>query len=452
MSARVLVVDDVAPNVRILEAKLSSEYYQVSTASSGPEALAQVERENPDIILLDVMMPGMDGFEVCRRLKANPAVSHIPVVMVTALSDVSDRVQGLEAGADDFLTKPVNDLALFSRVRSLVRLKMTMDELKLRREAGERFGMAVNAAEMTAEGAYVLAIVENGSDIRQVRRHMDPRFDVRFEADGAAALDSMRTRTPDLVVLSLDHRGLDALRLTAAIRNIEGARHTPIMIIGEETDSERVAKALELGVTDYILRPIDGNEIIARATTQIRRKRYQDKLRESVETSIAMAMSDPLTGLYNRRYLDQHLDMAIDRNRKAGKPLSVVMLDIDHFKRVNDTYGHAAGDRVLQQFSERIQRNIRGFDLAARMGGEEFLVVLPEADAALAQRVGERLRAAMQQEPFETGEAVGKIDVTCSIGAAALGVDDDRMSLIKRADAALYAAKSGGRNQVVLAA
>src|SRR5688572_32537928 len=128
MSARVLVVDDIAANVRLLEAKLAAEYFEVMTASSGKEALALIEKQTPDIVLLDVMMPEMDGFEVCKRIKANPATAHIPVVMVTALTDSADRIKGLEAGADDFLSKPLNDTALMARVRSLVRLKMTVDE------------------------------------------------------------------------------------------------------------------------------------------------------------------------------------------------------------------------------------------------------------------------------------------------------------------------------------
>src|ERR1043166_8076481 len=146
MSARILVVDDIAANVRLLEAKLAAEYFEVVTASSGPEALEIINRNAPDIVLLDVMMPEMDGFEVCSRIRANAKTRFLPVVMVTALSDPSDRVRGLEAGADDFLTKPVNDLALFARVRSLVRLKMTMDEWRLREETCQQFELPPGGA------------------------------------------------------------------------------------------------------------------------------------------------------------------------------------------------------------------------------------------------------------------------------------------------------------------
>src|SRR6184192_405667 len=149
MTARVLVVDDILSNVKLLEAKLTAEYFEVMTAFNGLECLSKMEQVVPDIVLLDVMMPGMDGFEVCRRIKNNPATAHIPVVMVTALDQTSDRVAGLQAGADDFLTKPVDDAALFARVRSLVRLKMMTDELRMREGTGGSIGLADPAATLS---------------------------------------------------------------------------------------------------------------------------------------------------------------------------------------------------------------------------------------------------------------------------------------------------------------
>src|ERR1700751_1251639 len=161
MSARVLVVDDIAINIKLLEAKLSSEYFDVLSASSGSAALQIADAELPDVILLDVMMPRMDGFEVCRELKANPRTADVPVVMVTALSDVANRLRGLEAGADDFLTKPVNDIALFARVRSLVRLKRMMEEWRLRQEICGRFSGGEAPSELDIGPARILIIEED---------------------------------------------------------------------------------------------------------------------------------------------------------------------------------------------------------------------------------------------------------------------------------------------------
>src|SRR5512138_2003138 len=161
MTARVLVVDDIPANVKLLEARLSAEYFDVVTATSGAEALAICERAECDIVLLDVMMPDMDGFEVCRRLKSNPATHHIPVVMVTALDQPSDRIKGLEAGADDFLTKPVSDVALIARVRSLSRLKLMTDELRMRALTSREIGIQDpdhQALSEAGKGAHILLI------------------------------------------------------------------------------------------------------------------------------------------------------------------------------------------------------------------------------------------------------------------------------------------------------
>jgi two-component system, cell cycle response regulator len=290
MPARVLVVDDTPLNVKLLTLQLEYQDYIVNTAASGLEALAKIEADKPDIVLLDVMMPGLDGFETCRRIRANPATAHIPVVMVTALQDVDDLVRGFEAGADDFLTIPVNSSALIARIRS-----------------------------------------------------------------------------------------------------------------------------------------------------QLRQKRYYESLLEQ-------SLIDPLTGAFNCRYLEAQVPRLIARCRAAHKPIAVLMIDVDHFKRINDEHGHAAGNHVLKEIVNRITSALRPSDLVARMGGEEFAVVMPETDLHAGHRIAERLCSRI------AATLVADVAVTVSIGTAVIQPDTEEEepdAALRRADAALYEAKRAGRNRAM---
>ncbi|MEM6781938.1 MAG: PleD family two-component system response regulator, partial [Pseudomonadota bacterium] len=396
MSARVLVVDDILPNVKLLEAKLTSEYYDVLTATSGKEALEKVKTESPDIVLLDVMMPEMDGFEVCQIIKEDNDTSHIPVVMVTALTDAADRVRGLESGADDFLSKPLNDTALMARVRSLVRLKMTVDEWRTRENTASQLGVVdENATVMSesAEGARVLVVEDQSFESEKFVETLAEDKDVVIVTEtGASAMEKIGEADYDLLVISLNLENEDGLRLVSHLRSAERTRHVPILMIGGQDDMSRVAHGLEIGAHDYILRPVDRNELLARVRTQVRRKRFQERLRSTFEISLSMALTDDLTGLYNRRYFEVHLQKLLEKNKTSKKSLGVLMMDIDHFKNINDTYGHNVGDEILKVFSERIQDNLRSFDLVARLGGEEFIALLPDVGDEKAKFVAERLR------------------------------------------------------------
>ena len=455
MTARVLIVDDIVTNIKLLEARLAAEYFEVVTATNGPQAITICEQGQCDIVLLDVMMPGMDGLEVCRRLKTNPRTAHIPVIIITALDQPSDRVAGLEAGADDFLTKPVNDISLITRVKSLVRLKTLTDELMMRAATSSELGLedVLDPTSLVEEGGKVLLVDDSPATVERVKQALMPLCQVDHEDDPQEALFRAAEGDFDLVVISLNLKQIDGLRLCSHLRSLDRTRALPILVIVDPEDNVRLMRALDLGVNDYLVRPIDRNEMQARVRTQIRRKRFSDRLRDSVQSTMEMAVTDGLTGLHNRRYLERHLTTLVQQASAREKPLSVLILDIDHFKNINDTYGHAAGDEVLREFSRRVRKAVRGIDLACRLGGEEFVVAMPDTDAALAMLVGERLRQKIAGEPFATGDAGVSVGVTVSIGICSLTSPDDTAdALVKRADAALYLAKREGRNRVVAAA
>ena len=453
MTARVLVVDDVPANVKLLEARLSAEYFDVITAMNGVDALKICERAECDIVLLDVMMPDMDGFEVCRRLKSSSATHHIPVVMVTALDHPSDRVRGLDAGADDFLTKPVSDIALIARVRSLARLKMMTDELRMRAVTSKEIGIQHPEQEAIADagrGGRVLIVEDRATAAERLSAMLTDEHTVDIEADPNEALFHAAEGNYDLMIVSLSLSEHDGLRLCSQVRSLDRTRNVPILAIADGEDNSRMVRGLEIGVNDYLIRPIDKNELLARVRTQIRKKRYTERLRDNVQMSIEMAITDALTGLYNRRYMETHLTALVEQAAARGKPLTALVLDIDYFKSINDNHGHDAGDEVLREFATRVRKSIRGIDLACRFGGEEFVIVMPETDMAVATIVAERLRRRIASEPFPIKQGAAAIDVTISIGIATLdAVDDNAGNILKRADQALYRAKRDGRNRVV---
>jgi two-component system, cell cycle response regulator len=455
MTARVLVVDDILANVRLLEAKLTAEYFDVVTAMNGLDALEAIRRTKPDIVLLDVMMPGIDGIEVCKRIKGDPSTQHIPVVMVTALDQPEDRVRGLEAGADDFLTKPVNDISLFCRIKSLVRLKMLTDELRVRSADGAAVGLLANPGRRDSDSvANILLVDAEDMSAEKIISTFDDKHRFKRAKNNQEAVDAVnQSLLPfELVVVNFNSEHFDGLRLCSQLKSLEITRQTPILVIVDPENQPTLLRALDMGVNDYLMRPIDKHELKARVSTQIRRYRYTERLRASVKASIEMAITDPLTGLYNRRYIETHLAHMIEHYINRGKALSVIALDVDHFKSVNDTYGHDAGDKVLQELAARMRANTRTVDLCCRTGGEEFIMVLPNTATDLSSRIAERLRRAMAGKSIECGVSE-LVPVTVSVGVASLdGADDTLEKLLKRADQALYTAKREGRNRVIVAA
>ncbi|MCB1519550.1 MAG: PleD family two-component system response regulator [Hyphomicrobiaceae bacterium] len=455
MTARVLVVDDILANVKLLEARLAAEYFEVLTAYSGQEALDICARERIDVVLLDVMMPGMDGFEACRRIKSDPHTHHIPVIMVTALDQPSDKIQGLESGADDFLTKPVDDIALVTRVKNLARLKTLNDEMLMRASTSRQLGIAEDDAlqkALSGRSGRILVVEDHPRSGTRLLASLSKLHDTFIEQDPQRALFTLTEYDFDLAIVSLSLERADGLRLCSQLRSLERTRHLPIIMLVEPGEEARLLRGLDMGVNDYLIRPIDRHELLARVKTQIKRKRHSDFLRNRIEQTVEQAITDALTGLHNRRYMERHLETLVREALRSGRNLSLLIADIDFFKQVNDTYGHDAGDEVLREFAERMRRNTRGIDLACRLGGEEFVIIMPDTEIDRAYQVGERLRACVAADPFPLAQDLA-IRVTTSVGIATLeAMDDTPHTIFKRADQALYAAKRSGRNRVNAAA
>lgn len=451
MPGRILVVDDVATNRIVMKVRLSEACYDVLQADCGQSALRVAQRERPDLILLDLAMDDLDGIEVCRILKTDATTADIPIIMVTAARNPEDKLRALEAGADDFLTKPLDELTLLARVRSLLRARETAQELALRDGTRRALGFDDAAPGRHTRGRIAL-IAPRREDAMGWKTALAGRIDAELPVmTRAEALVLPEAGTaPDIFVIAAD---LDApgggLRLLSDLRSRAATRHAAIVIVVPDGARDLAVMALDLGANDLVSAPLDMEELALRLDTQLQRKRQADRLRASVQDGLQLAVTDPLTGLFNRRYALPHLARIAERAAETRRGFALMLLDLDRFKTVNDRHGHAAGDAVLEQVARLLTSNLRPVDLVARIGGEEFLVALPETEGDTALATAERLRKAVESAPILLPGGRGTLRVSVSIGVAdCTGPLCDVDQVMMQADRALYAAKSAGRNTV----
>lgn len=449
MTATVLVVDDLDANVKLLEAKLLSEYYTVITANSGEAAIDALLEHKIDIVLLDVMMPGMDGFETCKKIKSTPATTHIPVVMVTALSDIEDRIKGLEAGADEFLTKPINDIALFARVKSLTRMKKVSDELKLRNNTTLKLGGNILKPKENFTDSKILLFDDDEIQVKNITNSLK---DLTLQVKALPSpddIDKLVLFVPDIIIISCQINMEDPLRISAMLRSKPIFKNAILMLLAEEENMHMVIKGMELGINDYFIYPVDKSELQARIKTQLRRKLYQDNLRIHLEESVDLSTKDGLTGIFNRRYFDIHIKQLLEKANESNKKICLMMVDVDHFKHINDHYGHLGGDDVLRKMSKILSGLFRVTDLVSRYGGEEFSVLLSDVAMHDCLIIAEKTRLKIQATSFSISGQENPIKITVSIGVAEYSPGQSVEDFITKADRALYKAKDTGRNRVV---
>ena len=443
---KVLIVDDEPRNVKLLSAYLKADGFDPIQAYNGEEAIRLAKSENPDVILLDIMMPNMDGFEVTARLKTENNTKLIPIVLVTSLDGANNRTKGLNVGADEFLTKPINRSELIARVRALQRLKKMQEELQNRKQIVST--LSDDDFNNPEHQNTILLIEDDNLLSRQIVTVLSSvEINCSIVHNTASAKEHLKEHYPDLILMDRILPDGDGMDLLAEIKQSDSHRDIPIIIITAITDLELKILGLEKGADDYLIKPIENTELRARVKAGIRRHHAIKNLKRNLEQAQSCTVTDKLTGIRNRYYLDADLNHRIAQvNRSPEKTVSILMIDIDNFKNINDTFGHLIGDKILCLVADQLSFVARAADIVTRYGGEEFCIVLPETNIDEAYAVAERMRENIEQYQFP--DINGK-KITISAGAAEYSINDKTATtFLTRADDALYRAKSMGRNRV----
>jgi len=455
MSGRILIIDTVATNRIVLKVKLQAAQYDVVACATQSEGMATFHEQRPDLIIINLSDPIEDNHQFCCDLKAETETSDIAIIGMGIADTSQTRLAALDAGADDVLPQPMSDTFLMARIRSLLRMRHTPAELGMRSDTHKALGFD-GAQQPMDSPAQVVFLTENTLASTAMITKLNRVHPLGVHVQTCAAALSATSDAPELFVIdSTTFRDPqnELFRLVADLRARDASRLVPQMVILPNM-STQAAMALDLGADDVVTNEICSHELRMRSKTLTNRKRQHDKLRNTVENGLIAAITDPLTGLYNRRYATPYLAEIAKQSKKNGQGFAVMMIDIDHFKSINDRFGHKAGDSVLVALADRLRNNLRAIDLIARVGGEEFLVALPHSSAEQAQLAASRLCKLVNGTPFHIGPDKDPIAVTISVGVAVGGADSTEIvctdDLCHRADGALYAAKSAGRDRVSL--
>nr|WP_175582197.1 diguanylate cyclase [Phaeobacter sp. HF9A] len=452
-----MVIDGVSTNRIVLKVQLTAACFQVLQADSMASALALAADNRPDLILTAMTLPDGDAALVKQALSRLPQVADVPMIALSAQNDRPTRIRALSSGIDEVLPHPVDDMILQARIRSLLRMRLYDEELHLREDGGPGFALPQPDRTTVApqQNTRVALVCHDLATAHKWKGRLAASAGYQLQAFHVDAIQElMRTPVPDVIVIELNElsSGL-ALRLLADLRARVTTRDCVVIAVPNPADAAIAAEALDRGAHDALTGGFQVEELVLRITTQVQHKQRSEMIRDNLRSELRAAMHDPMTGLYNRRYADPFLERMACAAAETGKSFTVMMADLDHFKRINDQFGHPAGDAVLKEAARRLQAELGGKDLLARIGGEEFMAALPDCPAHEADQMATRLCQAINAAPFELPGQAGSIRVTISIGAITAephGTPLHRADLVAAADQALYDAKHAGRNRAVL--
>ena len=462
MAGRVLIVDEVATNRIVMRVKLASAFLETVPAASGTEALEHLSAGGVSLVILNAALPDMTGVELIARIRALPTQGDLPLVLVQPGHDPAQRLAALSAGADDVLERPLDETLLVARLRSLMRARDSLDDLRLHEGSAAALGLA-EASALFDRPARIAVIAAHGATAEPLadllRRRVNHKVTVHDIADLLRG-NVGGTGVPDLGIVMLDGRpGDSAVQAIASLRSQPETRGMAVMALLPGPDRALAAEALDRGADDEMCGPVHADELLLRLSRLIGRKRRQDRLRDTLHDGLRAAVTDPLTGLYNRRYALPRLGEMVASLRPGGQGLAVMVADIDHFKQVNDRHGHAAGDAVLVEVARRLRGATGSQDLLGRIGGEEFVIVQSGQDGRVLQAAARRLCRAVGDRAFRLPGQAGQLRITISIGLALAQVPPGAgpasprpapETLLAQADRALYHSKMLGRNKVTL--